>query len=165
MRGPGIKLDLDVRRLWTCPVCHKQRRLPGHVASPLCPCSENGVVMQLTADSKLLRRAERITPLPFEKRPGAVKPVIPEPVSEMREPEPSRERAVVADVVRKPEAPARDDEPTILASASGSLPMADESSPVSDSGGELPSPTEPAAADPAPQPDIPPDVEDFASGL
>lgn len=163
MRGPGIKLDLDVRRLWTCPVCHKQRRLPGHIASPLCPCRDDGIVMQLTAESKLLRRAERITPLPFEKRPGAVKPVIPDPASEM--PEPSSEPVVVADAVREPDALARDNEPSSLASASGSLPMADESSPVSDPSGDLPSPTEPETADPSPQPDVPPDVDDFAAGL
>jgi hypothetical protein len=35
--------------------------------------------MTLTADSKLLRRAERLTPLPFVKHPGVAKPVIPEP--------------------------------------------------------------------------------------
>ncbi len=69
MRGPGIRLDLDVRRLWSCPACGSQRRLLGDVASPLCLCREGGVVMQLTADSRLLRRAERLTPLPVEKKP------------------------------------------------------------------------------------------------
>ncbi|MFO0919088.1 MAG: hypothetical protein U0872_12335 [Planctomycetaceae bacterium] len=73
MRGPGLKLDLDVRRLWTCPVCHQQRRLPGDHASPLCPCRDGGVLMQLTADSRLLRRAERVTPLPYIKQPAAPK--------------------------------------------------------------------------------------------
>src|SRR4051794_22406831 len=82
MRGPGIKLDLDVRRLWTCPACHRQRRLPGDVATPLCPCREEGVIMQLTADSRLLRRAERITPLPYVKQPRPEGWSIPEPVAE-----------------------------------------------------------------------------------
>jgi len=68
MRGPGLKLDLDVRRLWTCPVCRQQRRLPGDVTSALCPCRDAGVPMQLTADSRLLRRAERLTPLPYLKQ-------------------------------------------------------------------------------------------------
>ena len=68
MRGPGLKLDLDVRRLWTCPVCRQQRRLPGDVTSALCPCRDAGVPMQLTADARLLRRAERLTPLPYIKQ-------------------------------------------------------------------------------------------------
>lgn len=69
MRGPGLRLDLDVRRLWTCPACQRQRRLLGDVPSPLCPCQDGGVIMQLTADSRLLRRAERLTPLPYIKQP------------------------------------------------------------------------------------------------
>lgn len=69
MRGPGMRLDLDVRRLWTCPECRRQRRLSGDVSTAHCPCREGGVMMQLTSDSHVLRRAERLTPLPFIKRP------------------------------------------------------------------------------------------------
>src|SRR5262245_59010243 len=92
MRGPGIKLDLDVRRLWTCPECKRQRRLPGDIASPLCPCREGGVVMQLTSDSPLLRRAERLTPLPYIKKPLPEGWHIPEPAEEIP-PEPPRQIA------------------------------------------------------------------------
>lgn len=108
MRGPGLKLDLDVRRVWTCPACGKQRHLPGDVTSPLCPCRGDGVAMQLTADSRLLRRAERLTPLPYIKRPPAApseepgsteppstEPVFSEPVAEkainVESPEPANE--------------------------------------------------------------------------
>lgn len=38
--------------------------------------------MQLTADSRLLRRAERITPLPYIKQPRPEGWAIPEPVEE-----------------------------------------------------------------------------------
>jgi hypothetical protein len=91
MRGPGLKLDLDVRRLWTCPVCHQQRRLPGDIASPLCPCRDGGVIMQLTADSRLLRRAERLTPLPYLKHAVSA-PVEQHPVEQALEEQPSPAR-------------------------------------------------------------------------
>lgn len=68
MRGPGLRLDLDVRREWTCPECRLQRRLPGEISIAYCPCREGGVMMQLTADPPVLRRAERLNPLPFLKR-------------------------------------------------------------------------------------------------
>ena len=83
MRGPGVRLDNDVRRTWTCPACKKQRRLPGDLTSPLGFCRADGVQMQFTADSKVLRRAERLTPLPYLKQPLPDGWHIPDPVEEI----------------------------------------------------------------------------------
>ena len=47
MKGPGMRLDLDVRRVWECPECHKQMRSEGQATSRLCGCTREGVSMRL----------------------------------------------------------------------------------------------------------------------
>lgn len=39
MRGPGIRLKLDVRRRWRCPQCGSERKLPASVTSVRCSCT------------------------------------------------------------------------------------------------------------------------------
>jgi hypothetical protein len=39
MKGPGIRIDLDVRRLWKCPQCGREMKATGVVTSRLCPAS------------------------------------------------------------------------------------------------------------------------------
>ncbi|HET6426329.1 MAG TPA: hypothetical protein VFG20_21735 [Planctomycetaceae bacterium] len=39
MRGPGIRLDLDVRRVWQCPACQRIRKLAGDLTSMRCQCA------------------------------------------------------------------------------------------------------------------------------
>lgn len=38
MRGPGVRLDLDVRRVWQCPACQRTRRLHGDLTAVHCQC-------------------------------------------------------------------------------------------------------------------------------
>ena len=48
IKGPGIRLDLDVRRVWRCPSCQRVLQTAGHITSRPCPI--DGAWMQL-ADS------------------------------------------------------------------------------------------------------------------
>jgi hypothetical protein len=48
MKGPGIRIDLDVRRLWKCPQCSREMKATGVVTSRLCPAGGcEGVWMKL----------------------------------------------------------------------------------------------------------------------
>lgn len=48
MKGPGMRLDLDVRRVWKCPACGREARSEGHVVTRVCNCTREGVAMRLT---------------------------------------------------------------------------------------------------------------------
>jgi hypothetical protein len=47
MKGPGLRIDLDVRRMWRCPRCGRTVRTAGKVVSQRCQCAESGVWMRL----------------------------------------------------------------------------------------------------------------------
>jgi hypothetical protein len=47
MKGPGMRLDLDVRRVWRCPSCGRETRSEGQAVSRVCGCTKEGVAMQL----------------------------------------------------------------------------------------------------------------------
>jgi hypothetical protein len=47
MKGPGMRLDLDVRRVWRCPACGRETRSEGQVVMRLCGCTKEGVAMRL----------------------------------------------------------------------------------------------------------------------
>src|SRR6478736_3191295 len=56
MKGPGFRIDLDVRRLWECSACGRRLKMPGDVAQLTCDCrSDNPPVMRLV---EKLRRTE-----------------------------------------------------------------------------------------------------------
>jgi hypothetical protein len=61
MRGPGMRLDLDVRRVWRCPQCGKQRRLGGEATTATCTC---GARMQLAEE----RHSRFLLPQPLVSR-------------------------------------------------------------------------------------------------
>lgn len=77
MKGPGLRIRLDVRRVWKCPQCGKQIRLPGQQVSYPCPCTSPPTWMHLLPDPKPPEYH-------FEKIS------IPEPVEEEPLPEPER---------------------------------------------------------------------------
>lgn len=47
MKGPGLRHDLDVRRVWRCTKCGKVVRTPGHVTAQRCGCSDPARWMHL----------------------------------------------------------------------------------------------------------------------
>ena len=57
IKGPGIRLDLDVRRVWRCPKCQRVLKTAGHITSRRCPI--DGGFMQL--DDSAQRAARRFT--------------------------------------------------------------------------------------------------------
>jgi hypothetical protein len=40
MKGPGLRIDLDVRRVWRCAKCGKTVRTPVQVVAQRCACSD-----------------------------------------------------------------------------------------------------------------------------
>ena len=68
MRGPGMRHKLDVRRLWRCPRCGAERRLPADVTTVHCVCGE-APFMQIVEPTR------RVRPIPILPdtgcRPGA----------------------------------------------------------------------------------------------
>jgi hypothetical protein len=61
MRGPGMRLGLDVRRLWRCPQCAAERKLPADVTSVRCSACSNAPFMQIVEPP----RHPRPTPKPL----------------------------------------------------------------------------------------------------
>ncbi len=47
MKGPGMRLELDVRRIWRCPACGREARSEGGVVAKVCGCTKDGVAMRL----------------------------------------------------------------------------------------------------------------------
>lgn len=47
MKGPGFRIDLDVRRVWRCPRCGRLARTAGGITAQRCHCAEDGTWMQL----------------------------------------------------------------------------------------------------------------------
>ena len=47
MKGPGLRIDVDVRRAWLCPACGQGQRLTMDITAPRCSCVRDGVPMKL----------------------------------------------------------------------------------------------------------------------
>ncbi|MFG0333599.1 MAG: hypothetical protein ACF8TS_09580 [Maioricimonas sp. JB049] len=62
MKGPGLRLDLEVRRLWRCPKCGFERRVPARQVTVTCGCTDSGTFMQLIEP----KRAVRAEPPPLD---------------------------------------------------------------------------------------------------
>jgi hypothetical protein len=56
MRGPGLKTDLEVRRVWRCPACGYERRVGGQVTSVRCQCGDRPF-MRLAQEPRFVRPA------------------------------------------------------------------------------------------------------------
>ncbi len=52
MKGPGLRVRLDVRRLWVCPQCGRRVRAVGSVTSRVCtnPSHQEAIWMQLVEE-------------------------------------------------------------------------------------------------------------------
>lgn len=68
MKGPGNRIDLDVRRLWKCPRCGDERKASGDIAAKPCARPEcGGTWMKLV--EPLRKPVLRYTPPPHEPIP------------------------------------------------------------------------------------------------
>lgn len=47
MKGPGLRIEIDVRRAWRCPTCGQSQRLTMDITAPRCFCVRDGVPMKL----------------------------------------------------------------------------------------------------------------------
>ena len=47
MKGPGLRIEIDVRRAWRCPTCGQNQRWPTDITAPRCFCVRDGVAMKL----------------------------------------------------------------------------------------------------------------------
>jgi hypothetical protein len=47
VKGPGLRIDLEVRRIWHCAKCGKTVRTPGLVTAQRCNCSDESTWMRL----------------------------------------------------------------------------------------------------------------------
>ncbi|QDU07957.1 hypothetical protein [Gimesia aquarii] len=56
MKGPGLKLDLDVRRLWKCPKTGETIRLSGNVVSKTIQVEGEEIFMKLVEEKRSLYR-------------------------------------------------------------------------------------------------------------
>jgi hypothetical protein len=102
MKGPGFRVDLDVRRLWECPACGRRLKMPGDVTNMSCDCRGPGSeIMRLI---ECLHKAES----PFDhvgfaaqKRIDAAirKPFGPDEPHETSEAEPDASVESACDVV------------------------------------------------------------------
>ncbi|MEZ6056269.1 MAG: hypothetical protein R3C01_06150 [Planctomycetaceae bacterium] len=77
MKGPGLKYEMEVRRLWRCSKCGAERRLSGNTTSVPCRCAADKF-MQLVDEPKFNRPTNRevdvyVTPEEF----SATSPIRP----------------------------------------------------------------------------------------
>jgi hypothetical protein len=62
MKGPGLRVNLDVRRLWQCPLCGAERRAAASVTALRCGCTPERPRMRLVE----VRRHVRPEPKPLD---------------------------------------------------------------------------------------------------
>jgi len=55
MRGPGLRIQYDTRRLWQCPECQYERHVPGRLTSMQCHCQKPGPFMKLMEEQRITR--------------------------------------------------------------------------------------------------------------
>ena len=104
MKGPGSRIDLDVRRVWRCPVCGRRAKAEGGVTSKRCFCTPEGTWMKLVEERRQIRDPfalrdplsgtggavddEEELPASVEERPAAVSETITPPTAPLEEPQP-----------------------------------------------------------------------------
>lgn len=104
MKGPGLRIEMDVRQVWRCPRCGGVALLPGHVVAHRCSCCDDAVWMKLEGQPP--RRKFPLAPsvpLPEnvgeETAAGVEATSIPPAALPESSPEPSSERGIGKPVV------------------------------------------------------------------
>lgn len=163
MKGPGLRIQIDVRRAWRCPVCGQGQRLTMDITAPRCLCVRDGVPMKLVEGQRPgrldLRPELRST---LDRIQGGEEfPRLSSPLTEdsecgsggyggskSRNRPPRLERSGgYAD--RPPREPQPSEEPQVAVIAE---PLAASAPPQ-------------VVAEPPPQSPVPPDEDDFGAGL
>ncbi len=103
MKGPGQRIDLDVRRIWKCPQCGKTRKLGGEITSVRCNCRREDVWMQLVE----VEEDSATSPEPVDESPA---PQTPAPAEQP--PTPEEKSAAVGNAIDPVEDPVIDSEET-----------------------------------------------------
>jgi len=156
VKGPGLRIDHDVRRVWRCAKCGKTVRTPVQVVAQRCGCPDGPwMTLQLPVKREPFCPPVR-EPLP-EIEAEAEKPV-PAPVAadapiveETAVPFPAGEAIPAA-------APAETNETAAaLAPSITEAPAAPSEVAAAEPPAAAPSPTEPAA--------VSPPADDFGAGL
>ncbi|HUG20182.1 MAG TPA: hypothetical protein VMM56_14450 [Planctomycetaceae bacterium] len=92
MKGPGHRYDIDIRRLWECPECGKQIRLPAQIVHRQCTCHEKKTWMRLVPNPRIrtFPPRERINIPEVYDEPEELIPVLEDqPIAETFETTPS----------------------------------------------------------------------------
>lgn len=55
MRGPGLRIKYDVRRLWHCPACGYERHVPATETAVRCHCRADKPWMKLVESQRTVR--------------------------------------------------------------------------------------------------------------
>ena len=89
MKGPGLRVRFDVRRLWRCPQCGRTSLETGDVVSVPCLCADPQVWMQLVPQPKPERPQFARIVIPEDAPPEEVPPTVAQasPVALEQEPE------------------------------------------------------------------------------
>ncbi len=87
MKGPGMRLDLDVRRAWRCPECGAERRTAGDRTVVSCHVCGAGRLMSLVDPVRPLRKPPRPLNLVIALHPDDVELPPPTVIEETPEPE------------------------------------------------------------------------------
>ena len=87
MKGPGIRLDLEVRRQWVCPECGKRRLESGTTVATRCRCTRDGKNMKLIEPQRRTRSfAEVIERIRQASSSGETKPEKQPPTADEQAP-------------------------------------------------------------------------------
>ncbi len=160
MKGPGLRIDVDVRRAWLCPVCGQGQRLTMDITAPRCCCVRDGAPMKLAEGQRPGRLALRpeLRSMLDRIQGGEEFPRLASPLdsdggsggyggskSRNRSPRPERSGDYADRPPREPQSVEPQGSTTTDAIASPAPP--------------------PAVAEPPPRPPVPPDGDDFGAGL
>ena len=66
MRGPMVRIQSDIRRLWRCPKCHYERRAPATQTAVRCHCEKDAPFMQLVEAQRPPRSTPKELPPYYE---------------------------------------------------------------------------------------------------
>jgi type IV secretory pathway VirB10-like protein len=126
MKGPGMRIDLDVRRHWRCPGCGTERHTPGQVTFVRCHFCKDHPAMSLLEQPRPLREPSPPLDLIIDLHPDDVDAPAFVPVH-LREPEPTPPAETITQILAEPpSAPEQPPEPAAAAAEEAAAAEAPE---------------------------------------